>query len=68
MYSMQSTGRGFVDKAVGFDTVHFKFRPKELPLFAARVKVHPGSLSVSLVCISFLEILKLMVELARKAL
>ena len=36
---MQSTGGGFVDKTMGFNTDLFKFRPKALPLFAARVKV-----------------------------
>ena len=46
MYSMRSMGRGFVDKAVGFNTDSFKFRPKPLLLFAARVKVHPDFLSV----------------------
>lgn len=48
MYSMQSTGGGFVDKAVGFNTDLFKFRPKALPLFAARVKVQLDPLRVVL--------------------
>lgn len=57
-YSMQSMGRGFVDKATGLNADQFKFRPKGLSLFAARVNAHPDSLGVLLspVCIStFLE-------------